>query len=170
MKTKDFLGNEWDIDCMGCEISTGSMMVPGGMIKRTQNFCIHQDPLIPLPGFLVIGSVRHIRSISEMQESEYEEFSKIVKIAHQAIKGATKETNLTIVQEESSEHFHLWFFPWTERVIEKYGQPTLTKIREIMFEYREQEISEAEWKKLEKSIGKIKKLMVQLEENSSKAT
>ena len=160
MKTKDFLGNEWDIDCMGCAISTRSMSVPGGFIQRTQHFCVHQDPLIPLPGFLVIASLRHIQSISEMREAEYEEFSRLIRTAHYAIKEATKTEYLTIVQEESSIHFHLWFFPWTQSVTEQYGRPSLIKIREIMADHRKQPVDEARWKELEKSIEKIKALPV----------
>ena len=159
MKIKDFLENEWDFDCMGCAISNQSMLVPGGFIQRTQHFCVHQDPLIPLPGFLVIASARHIQSLSEMQAREYEEFSRLLRATHQAIKEATKVKYLTIVQEESSTHFHLWFFPWTQRVIEQYGQPSLTKIREIMADHRKQLIGEAEWKELEISIEKIKGLL-----------
>ena len=158
MKTRDFLGNEWDIDCMGCAISDGSMSVPGGFIKKTQHFCVHQDPLIPLPGFLVIASRRHIQSISEMNEFEYNEFAELVRIAHYAIKKATGIEHLTTVQEENSIHFHLWFFPWTQNVIERHGQPSLTKIREIMTAYKQQPVGEAEWKKLEKSIQQIKTL------------
>jgi len=156
MKTKDFLGNEWDINCMGCAISDQSMSVPGGFIQRTQHFCVHQDPLIPLPGFLVIASLRHMQSISDMRESEYEEFSKLVRAAHYAIKEATDIEYLTIVQEEDSIHFHLWFFPWTQDVIEQYGKPSLAKIREIMADYRKQSIGVIERKELEKSIEKIK--------------
>jgi hypothetical protein len=95
-----------------------------------------------------------------MQEFEYEEFSTLVKTTHQAIKDATKVEHLTIVQEESSIHFHLWFFPWTESVIGQYGQPSLTKIREIMRDYQEYAISESEWTGLRQSIEKIKTLMV----------
>jgi len=156
MKTRDFLGNEWDIECMGCAISTGTMLVPGGFIHRTQHFCVHQDPLIPLPGFLVIASLRHIRSISDMQEVEYEEFSNLFKASHQAIKAVTGIDHLTIIQEESSIHFHLWFFPWSDDVIEKYGHPSLTKIREVMADYRDQTLSESEWAELDKTIEKIK--------------
>lgn len=156
MKTSDFLGNEWHIDCMGCAISNGSMLVPGGFIQRTQHFCVHQDPLIPLPGFLVIASIRHIRSISEMQEDEYEEFTALVRTTHQAIKNVTNVESLTIIQEESSKHFHLWFFPWTEGVIERYGQPSLTKIRDIMSDYRSQVINERDWVTLKESIEEIK--------------
>ena len=159
MRTKDFLGNEWDIDCMGCAISDQSMLVPGGFIQRTQHFCVHQDPLIPLPGFLVIASTRHIRSISEMEDTEYEELSKLIRDSHNAIKVATRIEHLTLVQEESSIHFHFWFFPWTQNVIERYGQPSLTKIREIMTDYKTRSIEEMEWKELEKSIGEIKTRM-----------
>jgi diadenosine tetraphosphate (Ap4A) HIT family hydrolase len=159
MRTKDFLGREWDIDCMGCAISKGSMSVPGGFIQRTQHFYVHQDPLIPLEGFLVIASTRHIRSISEMQDTDYEDLSKLIRDAEYAIKEVTKVEHLTIVQEESSIHFHLWFFPWTQEVIERYGQPSLTKIREIMTDYRKRPIDEVEWKELEILIKRIKARM-----------
>ena len=161
MQTRDFLGNVWDIDCMGCAIGNRSMPVPGGLILKTRHFCVHQDPLIPLPGFLVIASLRHIQSISKLQESEYAEFSKLVRLVHAAIKEATKIEYLTIIQEESSIHFHLWFFPWTQTVLERYREPSLTKIREIMASYRRQSLDAAEWQALEKSIEKIKTLLTQ---------
>jgi hypothetical protein len=91
-----------------------------------------------------------------MHPVEYEEFSRLLKIAHTAIKLATGIENLTLVQEESSIHFHLWFFPWTPPVLEKYGKPSLDKIRGIMADTRKQPISEMEWRKLEESIEKIK--------------
>jgi diadenosine tetraphosphate (Ap4A) HIT family hydrolase len=156
MKTKDFLGYEWDIDCMGCAIRDGAMRVPGGFIQKTQYFCVHQDPLIPLPGFLVIASLRHMQSIADMQDVEYNEFSRLLRTAHYVIKKATGVEYLTIVQEESSIHFHLWFFPWTQNVAEKYGKPSLSNIREIMSDYRKQSISDVEWNELEESIEKIK--------------
>jgi diadenosine tetraphosphate (Ap4A) HIT family hydrolase len=156
MKTKDFLGNEWEIDCMGCAVANGTMPVSGGFIQKTQYFCVHQDPLIPLPGFLVIASLRHIRSISEMQDFEYDDLSHLIKTTHHAIKEATKIEYLTIVQEESSIHFHLWFFPWTEDVIDRYGPPSLTKIRDIMADLRKRSLDAAEWGELETSLTKIK--------------
>lgn len=156
MRTKDFLGNEWDIGCMGCAISSGTMPVPGGFIRKIDHFCVHQDPLIPLPGFLVIASLRHIKSLSEMHASEYEEFSTLLRMTHAAIQKTTGVESLTLVQEEHSSHFHLWFFPWTQTVIEKYGRPTLTKIREIMADYQGRPIGALEWEALVQSITDIK--------------
>jgi diadenosine tetraphosphate (Ap4A) HIT family hydrolase len=161
MKTTDFLGNEWEIDCMGCAISKKEMLVPGGMIQRTKYFCVHQDPLIPIPGFLVIASVRHISSISEMHDLEFEDFSTLVKTTHKAIKEVTKVEYLTLIQEESSRHFHLWFFPWTKSVIEKYGTSSLSKIREIMIDFRRQPIRAMEWEELENTIEQMKLLIDQ---------
>ena len=159
MKTKDFLGNEWDIDCMGCAVADGSKSVPGGVLKRTQYFAVYQDPLIPLPGFMVIASQRHIRSISEMSDSEYDELSHLIRTTHRAIKEATSIEHLTIIQEERSIHFHLWFFPWMEDVIEKYGAPSLTKIRDIMSDLREHTLDVTEWEELENSIRGIKEII-----------
>jgi len=157
MKTKDFLGQEWDIGCMGCAIRDQSMNVPGGFIKKTQHFRVHQDPLIPLPGFLVIASTRHIQSISEMDNIEYDEFAKLIRNVPNAIRKVTRVEYLTLVQEESSAHFHLWFFPWTPEVINQYGDPSLTKIRRIMADYKMRSINELEWEKLENSITAIRK-------------
>ena len=159
--TKDFLGKEWNITCMGCAINDGSMLVPGDIIQKTKYFCVHQDPLIPIKGFLVIASTRHIQSISEMEDVEYEDFSKLVRNVHRAIKDVTQVDRFTLVQEERSAHFHFWFFPWTESVVERYGQPSLSKIREIMSDYRTRPIDEAEWHELEESIIKIKERLPQ---------
>ena len=145
---------------MGCAIGDESMVVPGGFVQKTQYFCVHQDPLIPLPGFLVIASLRHIQSIADMQKSEYEEFSDLIRTTHHAIKKATGLEHLTIVQEESSSHFHLWFFPWTPNVVEKYGKPSLAKIREIMADYKNQTIGNVEWQELEKSIENIRRYLL----------
>lgn len=160
MKTKDFLGNEWEYDCMGCAINAGSMTAPGGFIHKTRYFCVHQDPLISLPGFLVIASSRHIQSISDMEMSEYTEFSNLLRTTHAAIKQATGIEYLTLVQEESSSHFHLWFFPWSQDVVEKYGKPSLARIREIMADYKTQTIGKAEWGRLDGSIAKIRQTLL----------
>jgi diadenosine tetraphosphate (Ap4A) HIT family hydrolase len=159
MKTKDFLGNEWEIDCMGCAIQDRSMLVPGGFILRTQHYCVHQDPLVPLPGFLVIASLRHIKSIEEMDVREYEQMTRLVRITHRAIKQVTRIEELTLIQEESSRHFHLWFFPWARHVIDRYGKPSLTKIRAIMSDCRKQPLSAQEWVELEKTIVQIRSVM-----------
>jgi diadenosine tetraphosphate (Ap4A) HIT family hydrolase len=154
--TRDFLGHEWTYDCMGCAIADGSMQIPGGLIKQTEHFVVHQDPLIPLPGFLVIGARRHIHSLAEMTQAEYEEFASLLWTTDKAIRATTGVEYLTLVQEEHSIHFHLWFFPWTAQVLEKYGLPSLAKIRAIMDDCRKQSLNAEEWQKLKIDVDTIK--------------
>jgi diadenosine tetraphosphate (Ap4A) HIT family hydrolase len=156
MITTDFLGNKWDFDCMGCAIAAGSMPVPGGFIRRGRYFVVHQDPLIPLPGFLVIASMRHFQSIDEMEAAEYADFSRLLRETQRAIKHTLPVEALTIVQEEHAVHFHLWFFPWTGALIEQYGPPSLSSIRAIMADFRKQPIGPGEWERLERTIQAIR--------------
>jgi hypothetical protein len=95
-----------------------------------------------------------------MQEVEYEELSWLIWTAQRAIKEVTRVRYLTIVQEESAVHFHLWFFPWTRSIMERYGEPSLAKIRAIMADQRKQAIGNEEWGKLDKSIEKIRTFMI----------
>jgi len=163
MITTDFLGKQWDIDCMGCAIAAGGMPVPGGFIQRARYFVVHQDPLIPLPGFLVIASRRHIHSIGEMEAAEYEEFSRLLKETQHAIKSTVPVEALTIVQEEHSVHFHLWFFPWTSALIEQYGPPSLSSIRAIMADFRKQPVGPGEWERLERTIVALRARLAESE-------
>ena len=156
---RDFIGNEWDVECLGCDINNGKVIVPGGLIFKSTNFVVHQDPLIPLPGFLVIASGRHYQSLYEMRDDEYREFSILVRKIHTAIKEVTKISRFTLVQEEDSVHFHLWFFPWTDSVVKHYGKPSLTKIREIMSDLRKNPIAQAEWSIIESQIARIRSIV-----------
>ena len=139
------------------------MLVPGGFVQKTGHFVVHQDPLIPLPGFLVIASLRHIRSISEMQDTEYQELSVLIRSTQYAIKESVRVESLTLVQEESSTHFHLWFFPWTQNVIERYGSPSLSKIRTIMSDFRTHPIVPNQWKELQETLEQLKARMLEFE-------
>ena len=144
---------------MGCAVARQALVVPGGFIWKSADFCVHQDPQIPLPGFLVIASRRHIRSIDEMTEAEYAGITRLVRETQAAIKQALQIEYLTLIQEEHSSHFHLWFFPWLPEVITKYGEPSLTKIRGIMAEYSQEPISSEDWGRLEENIERIKAFM-----------
>jgi diadenosine tetraphosphate (Ap4A) HIT family hydrolase len=159
MISRDFLGNTWEYDCLGCAIARQELSVPGGFIRKSGQFCVHQDPLVPVPSFVVIASTRHIQTLADMNEAEYAEFSKLVRQTQAAVKKAVQVESLTLVQEEHSGHFHLWFFPWLPEIIAGYGAPTLTKIRQIMAEVSREPIRTAEWKELEKTIQGIKALI-----------
>ena len=53
--------------CIGCQIQDGTFKVNGGFIHKTQNFNVVQDYLIPIPGFMIIQSRRHVTSIDQLK-------------------------------------------------------------------------------------------------------
>ena len=70
MKMTDVLSNELEIDCIGCAIADKSLIPVGGHVKETDNFILHQDPEVPIKGFLIIASKRHIKSIAQLVKLE----------------------------------------------------------------------------------------------------
>lgn len=70
MIVEDILGKEWNCECIGCSIGTGEITPPGEVIMSTDNFVLHEDPEIPIKGFLIVASKKHIKSISELSLEE----------------------------------------------------------------------------------------------------
>ena len=136
MIIKDILDNEWQCNCIGCSISTGEVIPPGGIIRETENFILHQDPEIPIKGFLIIASKKHIKSISQLSFEESQELFDLVYKARRALESIDDIKEVSIIQEERSSHFHLWLLPryqWMDDICIN----SLSTIREIMNYARE---------------------------------
>ncbi|MEG0773792.1 HIT family hydrolase [Clostridium sp.] len=131
MIIKDFLNNEWTCKCIGCSIGSGETMPPGGIIAETKNFVLHQDPEVPIKGFLIIASKEHIKSIAQLTQEEAAELFDLVYRARLAMNNIPDITEITIVQEERSGHFHLWLLPRYEWMKDKF-ENSLSSIRKIM--------------------------------------
>ena len=131
MIIKDILNNNWNCKCVGCSIALGEIIPPGGVIKETKNFIIHQDPEIPIKAFLIIASKKHIKSISELSYEEAQELFDLVYKARVTMKNVKDIKEVTIIQEERSGHFHLWLLPRYEWMDEKF-ENSLASVREIM--------------------------------------
>ena len=132
MEITDILDNVWHIDCIGCAIANSHMSPPGGVIEANDAFYVHQDPEVPIPGFLVIGAKKHVKSISEFTEKEYADFTALLYRSRKRLECLPNIHSITLIQEERSQHFHFWLFPWHNWMIEKYGKPSLDHIRSIM--------------------------------------
>jgi diadenosine tetraphosphate (Ap4A) HIT family hydrolase len=131
MIIKDFMNNEWSGKCIGCLIGNGEIIPPGGIITETKNFVLHQDPEVPIKGFLIIDSKKHIKSISQLTLEESAELFHLVYRARLAMKDIRDINEVTIIQEERSEHFHLWLLPRYEWMTDRFGN-SLSSIREMM--------------------------------------
>lgn len=131
MRTEtDFLGNEMTFDCMGCGITSGKLTVPGGIIYKGNAAILAADPEVPIPGFLVVNVVRHVRSLSELSGAERHEVVDIIAAAERALK-TLGISEVTLVQEERSSHFHIWIFPNYDWMLEQFGKG-VSYLRDIM--------------------------------------
>lgn len=136
----DILGNKWTYECMGCAIVNGSLTPPGNIIYNSERFILAADPEVPVPGFLVVNSKRHIRSISDLTVQERIEMINIVAHAEKALKQLDIASEITIVQEERSKHLHIWIFPTTDWMIEKFGKG-IQYLRDI-FTYAQEHVKD----------------------------
>lgn len=118
-------------ECIGCAIASKKVVPTGGLIKETSNFILHQDPEIPIKNFLIITSKKHIHSIAELSKEENTELSYLAYQTRTALLSFADIINCRLIQEERSEHFHLWLSPRYHWMDEKFDD-TLTSVRSIM--------------------------------------
>ena len=150
----DFLGKEWNFDCLGCAITEGEVQIPGGIIYDGKNAILGADPEIPIPGFLIINVKRHIRSFSQLDKEERNEIGNLILYSERALKELKLVEEVTLVQEERSKHLHIWIFPNYHWMTEKFGKG-ITYLREIS-EYAKKNSNEEEIQKVLDTIEKIK--------------
>lgn len=127
---KDFLGNEWTFDCLGCSIANGEIKIPGGIIYDGKAVVLGADPEIPIPGFLILTSKRHVNSFSQYTKEERDEISNVLYYAEKALKELKIADTFTIVQEDRSKHFHIWVFPRYKWMVEQFGDG-ISHLRDI---------------------------------------
>lgn len=134
---RDYLGNEYKVlECLGCEITKKGIIAPGGVVYESDALIMSGDPEIPIRGFLVINSKRHINSLTKMTKEERAELIELVAKSIKVIKELGLATRVTVLQEERSQHFHVWIFPMQDWMKNKYGEG-LAHIREICEDVRE---------------------------------
>lgn len=131
MIIKDFFNNEIECECIGCSIGNGQAVPPGGIITETSNFVLHQDPEVPIKGFLIIASKKHIKSITQLTLEESSELFMLVYRARLAMEKVAQIKEVTIIQEERSGHFHLWLLPRHDWMQDKFSN-SLSSIRDMM--------------------------------------
>jgi len=127
--------------CLACSIAKKEFSPFGGLIYESDNFFISQDIEVPIPGFLIISSKRHIKSILDFSPSELDEFSQILFKARNALKQIASIESITFIQKEIRPHFHLWLLPRLEWM-SSFGDK-LSGITEVL-EYARQNLKTEE--------------------------
>lgn len=153
-KMKDFLGNNWQYECLGCSISEKKVKVPGDLIYESDKIIVAQDPEIPIKGFLIVNVKRHINSISELNKEERFELIDVIYKSIKALKKLDIAKEVTVVQEERSKHLHIWIFPNYEWMNEKFGKG-IAYLRDIS-SYVQKNVTQKEIDEILDTIEKLK--------------
>ncbi len=98
--------------CLGCSLHRGDRNTIGGVIAASHHFEVRQDYAVPIPGFMIIASKRHVKSLDEFSKEERADFIEFVCAVRLQMRRCLNAQEVTMVQEENSGHFHLWLFPW----------------------------------------------------------
>jgi len=154
MRGKDILGNDFDVECIGCALVNKTLVPIGGIIKETESFILHHDPEVPIKGFLIIASKQHIKSITQLSKLQAVEFIELCYEARTALLSFDDINECSLIQEERSGHFHFWILPkyqWMNNLFDN----SLSSIRPIM-KYAEENL------KSEKIFYDIQKFVEQL--------
>lgn len=108
---ENYLGEKIAVKCIGCLHNEQGDSAPG-MVKVTQLFHVHQDFEVPIPGFVIVATRRHVTSIDEFTDDEAKEFVDTIRHIRRAMRETLGIENVYLIQEEDTEdHFHLWMLP-----------------------------------------------------------
>ena len=157
---KAFNGKMIDIgDCMGCAKAKtyGNLDENPGQILRTKNFDISQDFELPINGFIVIGSIRHLKTINEMTMEEKQELIVIIDETIRALKNIGVCSEYDVVWEEKEgNHFHAWLMPRHKYLLDAMGTNIIKKVGEL-FDYAKKNLrTEENLNEIAKTIKNLK--------------
>ncbi len=132
MKLTDLTGKQVEVkNCLGCEIVEEKISVMGGLIFKGKHFSIAQDIELPINGFIILSSNRHIEKFIELtQEEQFELNTLIHKTLKILEKNSVAEEYNIILEEKKGVHLHVWLMPRHKWMIEKFGK-VLKNVKEI---------------------------------------
>ena len=158
MLRKDKINKEFEAECIGCALASKSLIPIGGIIKETENFILHQDPEVPIKGFLIIASKQHIKSISQLSKSQALELFELCYDARIALLSFDNIIECNLIQEERSGHFHFWILPKYKWMNDLFDN-SLSSIRLIMKYAKENLITDQNIKDIEICVERLKLML-----------
>jgi len=121
MKITNIYNQEEAVECLSCDLVSGKIPLPGGSICESEYFAAHQDFEIPIPGFVIVVSKHHIKSIDEFSKPESNDFIDFMIKIRKALRKVLNIEYVYLIQEEDTKHhFHVWIFPVTTDFREKF--------------------------------------------------
>lgn len=132
MEIRDIRGDIHNVNgCLGCNLSDETLETFGGILYRDDDFNVSQDYELPINGFIIIATNKHIVSINELSKEQRYKLIELENRIIELLKSYGISNNYRIIFEEKN-HFHVWLMPeysWMRDI----GKP-IYNIKEI-FDY-----------------------------------
>jgi diadenosine tetraphosphate (Ap4A) HIT family hydrolase len=126
----DIYGKKHKVGCLSCDLRKGKI-IGAGVVLSTKYFEVEQDTEVPIPGFMILSSNRHLVGVADLTASEQKDFIKIlVKVRKTMQKVLGIKVVYLFQNEDTSSHFHLWMFP-RFKWMDKFGNK-IESVRPIM--------------------------------------
>ena len=123
-KIIDMTGREQTFEgCMACAIIKGEVELFGGVLYSSEYFDVMQDIELPIDGFIIIASKRHVEKLTELSDDERINLMEVTNKCLNILRKHNICDEYTLVLEEKAGyHFHLWLMPRAKWMIEKFGK------------------------------------------------
>lgn len=113
-KIIDYEGTPKQVSCIGCHLKRNKK----DLIFETNNFLVMQDFEIPIKGFLVISSKRHIIGVGDFNNDEKLEFIELLSSLRKLLGKVLRikyfdylYSEKTFESEINPSHFHIALLP-----------------------------------------------------------
>ena len=138
MELVNLVGEKVEVkECLGCEIVKVKLDAFGGILYNGEYFTLTQDFELPINGFLIITSKRHITKYIELTQMERLELQDIIFKALKILEENNIAEEYNVILEEKAYHFHVWLMPRHKWMIDKFGKvlKNIKPIQEFAIKY-----------------------------------
>ena len=134
------------------------ILFPNEKIIATEFFDVHQDWMMPIPGFFIIEPARKIRSVAELNDAEAVDFINLIRRVRLAMKDVLDIKDVYLFQNEDSQHgFHLWMFP-RHQWMEQFGRK-IESVRPIMNYAKDNMANDETFRQVKEATAKMRDYM-----------
>ena len=93
---------------MLCDRVTAPAQPEGGWVLRGQRWAVSSNPLIPVPGWILIQTVRHVESLADLDEPEAQELGGVLRRTYRALQAVTGQDRVySLSMGEQVRHVHI---------------------------------------------------------------
>jgi diadenosine tetraphosphate (Ap4A) HIT family hydrolase len=138
-------------------LNRGEIKSLSQVVAETKNFEVRQDYEIPISGFMILSSKKHLKGIGDFNEEERKEYIDFLFKIRKIMSKVLNIDYVYFIQEEDSiegsSHFHVWLFPRFDWM-SKFGNG-IESVRPIM-EYARKSM------KNEKNLEDVKRVALEI--------